>query len=123
MNVFFKFFFLWVIFTGLALTGAQARGTQRISQFENDRVNVWQTIIYPSTKQALTMHRHEHDRVLVALNHGLLKITNDTGEVHYLKLIKNQSYYLTKDKPQELHTDENISHHPIKVVVIELKNK
>ena len=32
------------------------------------------------------------------------------------------SYYLTKDAPKEFHTDENMSHHPVEVVVIELKN-
>jgi hypothetical protein len=96
--------------------------TTRISQFSNDKISVWETIIYPNANQVLKMHRHEHDRVVVALSNGLLKITNDKGKVHYLKLEKNKAYYLTKDVPNEIHNDQNMSSHPIKVLVIELKS-
>ena len=95
--------------------------TTRIHQFSNAQVNVWKTIIYPKAGQALKMHRHEHDRVLVALDSGTLKITNDKGKVHRFKLQKNKAYYLSRDIPNELHKDENITSHPIKVLVIELK--
>jgi len=67
------------------------------------------------------MHRHEHDRVVVAFSDGLLKITNDKGKVHYLKLEKDKGYYLARDVPGELHSDENMSLRPIKVLVIELR--
>lgn len=67
------------------------------------------------------MHRHDYDRVIVALSNGLLKITNDKGKTHYLKLEKNKAYYLTKDPLHELHKDENMTKHPITVMVIELK--
>jgi hypothetical protein len=100
--------------------GAAVVKTGRIPQFSNDRVSVWETIIYPSEHQVLKMHRHEHDRVLVSFDDGLLKITNDKGKVHYLKLQKNKSYYLTKDIPNELHSDQNMSGHAIKVLVVEL---
>lgn len=95
--------------------------TKRIAQFSNTKVSVWETIIYPSANQALKMHRHEYDRVVVALSDGLLKITNDKGKVHYLKLEKNKAYYLAKDVPNETHNDQNMSPYPIKVLVIELK--
>lgn len=95
--------------------------TKRIPQFSNDKVSVWETVIYPSTNQALKMHRHENDRVVVALSDGLLKITNDKGSVHYLKLVKDKAYYLTKDVPDELHNDQNMTTHAVKVLVIELK--
>lgn len=68
------------------------------------------------------MHRHNYNRVLYAFDSGVLKFTNDKGESHLLNLEKDKAYFLTKDKPNELHTDENISDHPIKVLVIELKN-
>lgn len=68
------------------------------------------------------MHRHEYNRVVVAFDNGTLKITNDKGNVHYLRLEKEKAYYLTKDVLGELHVDKNISQHPIKVLVIELKN-
>nr|WP_298623651.1 hypothetical protein [uncultured Legionella sp.] len=99
---------------------AESPITKRIDQFANNKVRVWKTIIYPSSKQVLPMHRHEHDRVLVALTDGVLKITNDKGAVHHLKLKKDQAYYLTKDMPGELHNDENVSQHTIKVIVVEL---
>jgi len=104
------------------ITGAYAQPTTRISQFSNDKTNVWKTIIYPTSTQVLKMHRHDYDRVIVALSNGLLKITNDKGKTHYLKLLKNKAYYLTKDPSHELHQDENMSKHPITVMVIEHKN-
>ena len=100
---------------------AQTAKTKRIPQIENDRVSVWNTIIYPTQKAQLTMHRHEHDRVLVALTNGLLKVTNNHNKVHYLKLKKGMSYYLKKDPQRELHVDENMAKHPVSVIVIELK--
>lgn len=104
-----------------SLTPVCAEKTARIPEFSNDKTRVWKTIIYPSQKQTLSMHRHDYDRVVVAFNKGTLKITNDRGEVHYLKLQKNTAYYLPKDPHDELHQDENISKHPITVMVIELK--
>jgi hypothetical protein len=116
MSVVFLFFLPGSISNATVLT------TKRTMELSNDKVSAWETIIYPGTKQSLKMHRHEHDRVVIALSDGLLKITNDKGNVHYLKLQKNKAYYLTKDLPDELHTDENISSQPIKVIVVELIN-
>ena len=67
------------------------------------------------------MHRHDYDRVIVALSNGVLKVTNNKGKTHELKLVKNKAYYLSKDPLHELHTDENMTKHPITVMVIELK--
>ncbi len=103
------------------LSNAALSKTGRIVQFSNDKVSVWKTVIYPNTSQVLKMHRHEHDRIVVAFTNGLLKITNDKGKVHYLKLQKNKAYYLPKDVPDELHKDQNVSSHPVKVLVVELK--
>jgi hypothetical protein len=100
---------------------ADFKKTTRIPQFSNEEVSIWKTIIYPDKEQVLKMHRHDHNRVVIALNSGLLKITNNKGKVHYFKLEKDHAYYLAKDITDELHVDENISHHPIKVLVIELK--
>lgn len=100
---------------------ANTYSTKRTPQFETDKVRVWETIIYPSAKQVLKMHRHEYDRVLVAFDSGTLKVRNDKGSIHFINLQKNKSYYLTKDIPGEMHTDENIGRNPIKVLVMELK--
>ena len=108
----------------LVLSGTlQAQATKRIEQINNDKVTVWKTLVYPSAKQTLAMHRHEHDRVVVALTDGLFKITNDKGKTHFLKLEKNKAYYLARDPAKELHNDQNMTDHVIKVMVVELKNK
>lgn len=109
-----------MIFT-MANAQAKTPTTKRIKQFTTKQVSVWKTVIYPTSNQSLSMHRHEHNRVLVALTDGLLKITNDKGKVHYLRLQKDKAYYLKKDIPNELHKDENLAQFPIKVMVIELK--
>lgn len=107
----------------LATTCVQAQQdvTNRYPQFANDKVSVWKTVIYPSNQQKLKMHRHEKDRVLVALTDGKLKVTNDKGKVHYLNLEKDKAYYLLKDEAGELHSDVNLSKHPVQVMVIELE--
>jgi hypothetical protein len=112
--------FVILLFTCFASV-AYADHTGRTELFNNDKVNVWKTVIYPNKKQLLPSHRHEHDRVLIAFTDGVLKVTNDKGETHLLKLKKNQAYYLQKDLPDEMHTDENMSHHPVKVLVMEIK--
>lgn len=106
---------------GYASTSQILQKTTRIPQFSNNEVNVWTTILYPNQNQKLPMHRHENNRIIIALDSGTLKITNDKQKSHYLKLKRNQAYYLTKDIPNELHSDENISEHIIRVMVIELK--
>lgn len=115
-----KFFltFLSCFMLGISLTYA-APATQRSMQISNDRVNVWTTTINPD--QPLKMHRHEHQRVLVALDNGELEIENDKHQIHYLKLQQGQAYFLDKDIPGELHTDKILGEKPIIVVVVELK--
>lgn len=95
--------------------------TKRTTLLANDQVNVWKTTIYPTKNQQLKPHRHEFNRVLIALNDGVLKVVNDQGKSHLLTLKKDQAYFLTKDIPSELHTDENLSGHVVSVIVVELK--
>jgi hypothetical protein len=94
--------------------------SNRQMEFSNETVTVWKTEVYPSNKNQLSMHRHDHDRVVVALTDGKLKIKDNKGKIHYFTLVKHKAYYLTKDKPNELHTDENVTKHQIVVMVIEL---
>jgi beta-alanine degradation protein BauB len=60
-------FVLGVLVGGVGVMRSQqsAAGTQRIVQFENDDVKVWKSAVVPNAP--LTMHRHEHGRVIVAL--------------------------------------------------------
>lgn len=116
-----QYFFIAFICFLSGTSHLYAQSTTRVPQFSNEKTNVWKTVIYPTSKQGLTMHRHDYNRVIVALSNGVLKITNDKGKIHYLKLEKNKAYYLTKDPLHELHKDENLTHYPITVMVIELK--
>lgn len=100
---------------------ANSEKTIRIPQFSNEEVSVWKTIIYPNKHRVLKMHRHEHNRILIALTSGTLKIINNKGKVDYLTLEKDHVYYLKKNIPGEFHLDENTGQYPIKVLVIELK--
>lgn len=110
-----------LVFISNIFTSASFANTSRVYQIENDKVKVWKTVIYPTEKKRLALHRHDHDRVVIALTDGVLKVTNDKGQVHYLKLKKGMSYFLTKDPKNEMHVDENITHKVVSVVVIELK--
>lgn len=96
--------------------------THRTPQLNNQRVQVWQTIVYPNEAQKLLPHRHERDRVVVALTDGTLLVTNNRGQSHLLHFKKNHAYYLTKDVPGETHTDANLGKNPVAVMVIELKD-
>jgi hypothetical protein len=51
--------------------------TQRIPQFENEHVKVWRSVISPNVP--LPLHRHEHGRVIIALQGGTMKIEEQTG--------------------------------------------
>lgn len=116
-----KKFIKIVIIVMMTCNVCLSQSTNRIPQFSNDLVNVWQTTIYPGKHQELKMHRHETNRVVIALDAGLLKIQNNQGQAHYITLEKNKAYYLAKNKANEWHTDENMTRHPIRVMVIELK--
>jgi hypothetical protein len=48
---------------GATRSQQSAAGTQRIVQFKIDDVKVWRSIVVPNTP--LTMHRHEHERVII----------------------------------------------------------
>lgn len=111
--------FIMMLSSMMVLAGP---ATKRIAQLDNERVAVWETIVYPEQSQILKMHRHDRDRVLVALTDGTLKVTNDKGQSHLLVLRKDHAYYLTRDIPGEMHQDQNISGHLIKTMVIELKD-
>lgn len=98
-----------------------ANQTTRQALLTNDKVKVWQTTIFPAKDNTLAMHRHDNSRVVIALDSGTLKITNNKGAISYLKLEKNKAYFLDKNSPNELHQDENIGKTPIRVYVIEFK--
>lgn len=121
MMHFFKTILILLCFFSTQYAFSQSNNTHRVQMIQNEKVTAWQTLIYPSKTQVLKPHRHDYDRVVVALTDGELKVINDKGKVSFLKFKKDTAYYLTKDELGELHSDENISSHAIKVIVIELK--
>ncbi len=112
-----RFIFGYFILSYMATTTA---ATHRVPQYSHDKVTIVETVVYSSKDQALKMHRHEYDRVLVALTNGILKITTDKGQSHEFKIERGKAYFLARDTNDELHSDENISGPPIKVLLIEL---
>src|SRR5688572_3819358 len=79
--------------------------TQRFPQFENDSVAVWKTVIAPN--QPLSMHRHDHGRVIVALKGGTLEIVPEQGEPHTVTWETGKAYWLSPDLPGTMHGDVN----------------
>lgn len=130
MNYLFSVLFSLAVVTGFAQNSIVFENPQAISepnlttttrtlQFENDSVRVWKTTIFPN--QPLKMHRHEHDRVVVALKGGNLAKLDANGVLMPRIFETGNSYWLDKDPPNELHACVNKSNEPIEVVVIELK--
>jgi hypothetical protein len=98
---------------------AAERSHTLIPQFENAAVTVWKTILAPHEK--LGMHRHEHGRVVVALEGGTLTIPQDDGGSRKLALETGRAYWLDAYPPGKLHGDFNDSGRPLEMMVIELK--
>ena len=95
--------------------------TQRIPQFENDDVKVWKSVVVPNAP--LTMHRHEHPRVIIALNGGTMKIVEQNGPTEQHVWETGKAYWLSANPPNTLHADVNASDKPIEVMVVELKHE
>jgi beta-alanine degradation protein BauB len=95
--------------------------TQRIPQFDNENVKVWRSVIAPNAP--LTMHRHEHPRVIVALNGGTISIVEDNGKSEARVWETGKAYWLPANAPNTLHTDVNQGDQPIEVMVVELKHE
>ena len=104
---------------GVLLSQQLGVQTQRIPQFENDDVKVWKSIVTPNAP--LTMHRHEHGRVIVALTGGTMKIVEQTGPSEQHVWETGKAYWLPANAPNTMHADVNAGDKPIEVMVVELK--
>ena len=101
-----------------AHTQVPAATTQRFPQFENESVRVWKSVIVPN--QPLSLHRHEHGRVIVALKGGTLHIVKESGESKAVVWETGKAYWLTADPPGEKHGDLNQGKDTIEVMVVEM---
>ncbi len=97
-------------------TGAQPR----IPQFENSDVKVWKTTVMPHAP--LTMHTHDHPRVLVALSGGVMKIVYEDGSSETHRWETGKAYWLSSEEGKRRHADVNQGDKPIEVMVVELEN-
>ncbi len=101
------------------LTSQQSSQVQRIPQFENDDVKVWKAIVNP--KVPLTMHTHDHPRVIIALSGGTMKVVNETGPSELHQWETGKAYWLSGEQGKKRHADANEGDKPIEVMVVELK--
>jgi len=107
---------------GVVLVAQQAvTKTQRVPQFENDDVKVWKSVVLPNAP--LTMHRHEHPRVIIALSGGTMKIVDQTGAAEEHAWETGKAYWLPANPPNTMHADVNGGDKPIEVMVVELEHE
>lgn len=98
-----------------------ASQTQRFPQFENDDVRVWKSVVIPNAP--LTMHRHEHPRVIIALTGGTMNIVEQSGTTEQHIWETGKAYWLPANPPNTMHADVNAGAKPIEVIVVELKHE
>lgn len=108
-----------LLFGGVALAPQVPSQSQRVPQFENDEVRVWKTTVVAGAP--LTMHRHEHPRVLIALVGGTMKIVQQSGTSESHVWETGKAYWLPANAPGTMHADVNAGDQPIEVMVVELK--
>jgi len=110
-----------VLFLALtASSSATEDKTQRIPQFENAHVKVWKSIVLPN--QPLPPHRHEHGRVIIALQGGTMKVAEVSGASETQVWETGKAYWLPANAPGTMHTDVNVGNKPIEVMVVETKD-
>jgi uncharacterized RmlC-like cupin family protein len=98
-----------------------ATQTQRFPQFENEDVKVWKSVVMPNAP--LTMHRHEHPRVIIALSGGTMKIVGSDGKSESHVWETGKAYWLPMNPPGTMHADVNAGDKPIEVMVVELEKE
>jgi hypothetical protein len=105
--------------SGLSRTGAQKPEMQRIPQFENARASSWKSVIPPHTES--TLHRHDHQRAVIAIVGGDLKTITPAGKVTVIHFETGKAYWFEPMPAGEMHKDVNDTDKTIEVVTIELK--
>ena len=99
----------------------QTAQTQRYPQFENEDVKVWKSVVLPN--QPLTMHRHDHPRVIIALKGGTMKIVDQGGAEEQHVWETGKAYWLPANPPNTKHADVNAGEQTIEVMVVELEKE
>jgi uncharacterized RmlC-like cupin family protein len=92
---------------------------QRTPQFENGDVVVWKTVVPPNAP--LTMHTHQHPRVIIALTGGNMKVVYEDGTSETHDWETGKAYWLPTSEGMKRHADLNTGSKPIEVMVVEVK--
>jgi len=100
-------------------TTPPAAGAQRTPQFENDDVAVWKTVVPPNAP--LTMHTHQHPRVIMPLTGGTMKVVYEDGTSETHEWQTGKAYWLPTAEGMRRHADVNTESSPIEVMVVEVK--
>ena len=98
----------------------QPSSTQRVPQFENAHVKVWRSTIVPNAP--VPLHRHDHGRVIIALEGGTMKIEDQSGRSETQVWETGKAYWLPANPPNTLHRDINLGDRPIEVMVVEVED-
>jgi quercetin dioxygenase-like cupin family protein len=95
--------------------------SERFPQFDNDMAKVWKTRIEPN--QPLSMHHHDHPRVIIALTGGTVNIVTPDGKSESHVWETGKAYWLPANEPGTMHSDVNAGTKPIEVMVVELQKE
>jgi beta-alanine degradation protein BauB len=106
---------------GIIHSQQAAQNSQRFPQFENETVKVWKSVILPN--QPLAMHHHDHPRVIVALQGGVMNLVEQNGPTEREVWEAGHAYWLPAMRPNAMHADVNAGDKPIEVMVIELEKE
>jgi hypothetical protein len=98
---------------------SQTAAMQRLPQFDNPRAASWTSVIPPHTES--TFHRHDRQRVIVAITSGDLKTITPEGKVTVTRYEAGKSYWFEPMPAGETHKDVNDTDRTITVVTVELK--
>ena len=112
---------LVLVGTVAVMRSQQTAQTQRFPQFENDDVRVWRSLVL--LHSPLTMHRHDHPRVIIPLKGGTMKIVESGGASEDHVWEAGKAYWLPANPPGTQHADVNAGEQPIEVMVVELKKE
>ncbi len=107
-------------FRTLSPQSTPAAGAQRTPQFENDDVAVWKTVVPPNAP--LTMHTHQHPRVIIPLAGGTMKVVYEDGTSESHDWQAGKAYWLPTSEGMKRHADVNVGANPIEVMVVEVKS-
>jgi hypothetical protein len=92
---------------------------QRTPQFDNEDVAVWKTVVPPNAP--LTMHTHQHARVIIPLTGGTMKVVYEDGTSETHDWQAGKAYWLSTSEGLKRHADVNTGSSPIEVMVVEVK--